>query len=710
MFSRWAKGDTMLITSLVAFGLFAVLTGVFVTRLISLNVLERDARYLATLWAQHVSAQMGRPATIAGDGVSGYGLRYFDARPPPTRAATQVSTASTAPASAAIASAPTASAAGRPHSDSAKPQYKPDEVLSFRRGEHFSVVRRFALLRADRSVELKGPQFSAQELRTLIENASFNRAFRRAIISGKSLLRYASSGMPQLPEHTARVLVPIKTGTRVAQVMVVDTDQSSAYILFSRAFNIVILATSALLIVGISAPVFVVWRRLRHQARMQREIHFLAAYDTLTGLANRPQFIQHLASALEEAKADGRSVAVLSADLDRFKDINDTLGHPVGDALLAGVGKRIRDVAAKYDAVAGRLGGDEFSIMVKGEAARNAALALVRTLRDSMSEPHAVDHYKLTVTMSVGMAVGPVDGREPATLMKHAEMALYEAKAAGDCGGRFYVPSMETAAQQRRELENDLRQAIAEDQLRLQYQPQFDLRTGRIIGYEALIRWEHPKKGAIAPDDFVPCAEHSGLIHEIGEWALRTGCSYAATWPEPVNIAINLSPIQFMNSDLVAMIERVLEETGLDPKRLEIEITESLLLHNIERVQNTLRRLGELGVAVALDDFGTGYSSLSYLARFPFNKIKIDRSFVHALGSSREATAVIKTIIGLGHALDIGVVAEGVETEEQAEALRAVGCNQVQGFLYGRPSDEVVDAWEATVKLARSMRKVTDAA
>jgi diguanylate cyclase (GGDEF)-like protein len=705
----------MLVTSLVAFGLFAVLTGVFVTRLISLNVLERDARYLATLWAQHVSAQMGRPATIAGDGVSGYGLRYADARPPPARAVTQVSTASTATASAATASAapasaPTASAAGRPHSDSAKPQYTQDEVFSFHRGEHFSVVRRFVLLRADRSVELKGPQFSARDLRALVRNASFDRAFRRALISGKSLLRYASSGMPQLPEHTARVLVPIKTGTRVTQVMVVDTDQSSAYTLFSRAFGIVILMTSALLIIGISAPVFVVWRRLHQQGRMQQELHFLAAYDTLTGLANRPQFIQHLASALEQAKADGTSVAVLSADLDRFKDINDTLGHTVGDALLAGVGQRIRDVIAEYDAVAGRLGGDEFSILVKGEAARNAALALVRALRESMAEPHAVDHYKLTISTSVGMAVGPADGENPGTLMKHAEMALYEAKAAGDSGGRFYVPSMETAARKHRELEKDLRQALAGDQLRLQYQPQLDLRTGRIIGYEALIRWEHPKKGPIPPNDFVPCAEHSGLIHEIGEWALRTGCRYAATWPEPVNIAINLSPIQFMNSDLVAMIERVLEETGLDPKRLEIEITESLLLHNIERVQNTLRRLGDLGVAVALDDFGTGYSSLSYLARFPFNKIKIDQSFVHALGSSREATAVIKTIIGLGRALDIGVVAEGVETQAQAEALRAIGCSQVQGFLYGRPSDEVVDGWQATVKLARSMRKVTDAA
>ena len=701
MFSRRAKGDLTLITGLVVFGLFTVLSAVFVTRLISLDILERDARYLATLWAQHVSTQMGRPATIAKDGDYSYGLQYADALSPRPR--------TNGLAHTPAASNDAALAVNRSNGEPTGSRYEPDELLSFRSGEHFSVVRRFALFRTDRSVEAKGPNFSTLELHTLARDVNFDRAIQRAIISGKNLLRYASSGMPNMPAHTARVFVPIKDGARVSKVMVVDTDQSSAYILFSNAFDIAIMITSALMMLGISAPVFVVWRRIRHQNRMQQEIHFLAAHDSLTGLSNRASFIQHLARALDEAQRNRTFVAVLSADLDRFKDINDTLGHPIGDALLASVGNRIREIIAEYDAIAGRLGGDEFSILVEGRGARNAALVLARAVRDSMAKPHAVCGHKLATSLSVGMAVGPADGTDPVTLLKHAEMALYQAKASGDDGGRFYVPSMEAAARKRRELEKDLRQAIAGDQLLLQYQPQFDLRTGRIIGYEALIRWNHPEKGAISPDEFVPCAEHSGLIHEIGEWALRTGCGYAATWADPVKVAINLSPIQFMNSDVVAMIERILAETGLDPKRLEIEITESLLMHNIERVQHTLRRLGRLGVAVALDDFGTGYSSLSYLARFPFNKLKIDRSFVHALGSSREATAVVKTIVGLGRALDIAIVAEGVETEAQAEALRSAGCNQVQGFLYGRPGDQVLDAWDATVKLARSIRKVTAA-
>ncbi|MDP2619258.1 MAG: bifunctional diguanylate cyclase/phosphodiesterase [Hyphomicrobiales bacterium] len=701
MSSRWAKGDLMLITGLVAFGLFMVLGVVFVTRLISLDVLERDARYLATFWAQHVSNQMGRPAAIARDSNYSHGLQYADASPPRSQADGLVHS----PAASSDAALAIKRSVGEP----AASRYRPDELLSFRSGEHFSIVRRFALFRADRSVEARGPNFSARELRTLARNANFDRAFQRTITSGRSLLRYASSGMPNMPAHTARVFVPIKDGARVSKVMVVDTDQSSAYIRFSNAFNIAIVVSSALMMLGISAPLFVVWRRIRQQDQLQREIHFLAAHDPLTGLSNRARFIQHLARALDEAQRNHTSVAVLSVDLNRFKDINDALGHPIGDALLASVGERIREVIADHDAIAGRLGGNEFAILVEGKKARNAALVLARTVRDSMAKPHTVRGHKLISSISVGLAIGPADGEDPATLLKHAEMALAQAKASGDNSGRFYVRSMEDASRRRRELEKDLRKAIAEEQLRLQYQPQFDLITGRVIGYEALIRWDHPEKGPIPPDEFVPCAEQSGLIHAIGEWALRTGCRYAVTWPVPVNVAINLSAIQFLNNDLVPMIENILEETGIDPKRLEIEITESVLLHNIDRVQNTLRRLGEHGVAVALDDFGTGYSSLSYLARFPFNKLKIDQSFVHALGSSPEATAVIKTIVGLGRALDIAIVAEGVETEAQAEALRAVGCTQVQGFLYGRPSDQVLDAWDATVKLARSMRKVSAA-
>lgn len=700
MSSRWAKGDLMLIVGLVCFGLFTVSSAVLVTRLISLDVLERDTRYLATLWAQHVCERMGHPAALAANGSYDFGLQYVDAPPRP-----QTGDLDREP----VAANGVVSTLRRSYEASVASGSEPGDLSSFGNGAHFSVLRRFALLRTDRSVEVKGPHFSDRELQALAGNAEFDRAFQRAMTSGKSLLRYASSEMPGLPAHAARVFVPIKDGSGVSKIMIVDTDQSSAYIQFNHVFNILILITASLMMLGIGAPLFVVWRRIRQQGRMQREIHFLAAHDPLTGLSNRARFIQHLAQALEEAQRNQTSIAVLSANLHRFRDINDTLGHAIGDALLACVGKRIREVIADYDAFAGRLGGDEFAILVEGKEAKKSAVVLARAVRDSVAKPHTVGGHKLTSSLSVGMAVGPADGEDPATLLKHAEMALAQAKASGDNSGRFYVRSMEDAAGKRRELEKDLRKAIAEDQLHLEYQPQFDLVSGRVIGYEALVRWDHPKKGSISPDDFLPCAEQSGLIHAIGEWALRSGCRHAVTWPEPVNIAINLSAIQFMNHDLIPMIKSILEETGIDPRRLELEITESLLLHNIDRVQNTLQRLGKHGVAVALDDFGTGYSSLSYLARFPFNKLKIDQSFVHALGSSPEATAVIKTIVGLGRALDVAIVAEGVETEAQADALRAVGCTQVQGFLYGRPSDQVLDAWDATVKLARSMRKVSAA-
>ena len=660
MFARWEKGDLMVLTGLVAFGLFTILAAVFVTRMISLNVIERDAHGLATQWALQVSADLARPVSAA--------------------------------------------------TENSVPHYGIGEIRTFQSGQHFSVVRRFALFRANRSALAKGPDFLADDLIGLASDIRFDKAFQYTITTGESLLRYASSGMPGMPEHTARVFVPIKEAGRVVQVMVVDTDQSSAYLLFSQAFDIVILATSALMVLGISVPVFVVWRRIRRQGSMQRQIHFLAAHDLLTGLANRTQYIQYLAEALEQAGHDGGSVAVLCTDLDRFRDINDALGHPIGDALLVSAAGRIQELIDEEDAVAGRLGGNEFSIMVRGEAAMNRALVLARRLRERLAEPHLVERHRLTVTASLGMAVGPADGDDPTTLLRRAELALDQAKASGDNAGRFFYGAMEKKATRRRQLEQDLRNAIAEDQLRLQYQPQFDLRTARIVGYEALIRWHHPQRGLVSPGAFIPCAERSGLIHAIGEWALRTACRYAASWPEPWNIAVNLSAIQFMNPDLVATIGRILDETGLDPKRLEVEITESLLLQNVDQVQRMLRQLGRLGVAVALDDFGTGYSSLSYLARFPFNKIKIDQSFVHALGSRPEALAVVKTIVGLGGALDITIIAEGVETEAQAEALRAAGCAQVQGYLYGRPADRVLDGWEATVRIARAARRAPDAA
>ena len=467
---------------------------------------------------------------------------------------------------------------------------------------------------------------------------------------------------------------------------------------------------AALMVIGIAVPVFAVWRRIRRQLELQSQVDFITLHDPLTSLPNRMQFTRYLKTALDNAGRNHSSVALICADIDRFREINDTRGHPAGDALLVAVAARFREATIACDAIAARLGGDEFAIAVQGENARESALMLARILRDTIADADVRSHRKMATTISIGMAVGPGDGAEALVLLKHADMALSRAKAAGPGSTRLYVPSMETETQSRYALERDLTQAIEANELELLYQPQINLLSGQVTGYEALLRWQHSRRGHVSPEEFIACAEESGLIDRIGTWVLRTACQAAASWPEPLTIAVNISAAQFMKGNIVDTVETVLQETGLDPARLEIEITESLLLHNIEKVQNALGRLNRMGISIALDDFGTGYSSLSYLARFAFQKIKIDRSFVCGVSATRESMAVIKAIVSLGHALDVTVIAEGVETEEQMRALRAAGCSRVQGYLYGKPAKDILDPWAATVAIARGERRISGAA
>ncbi|GJE78401.1 hypothetical protein BGCPKDLD_5016 [Methylorubrum suomiense] len=413
----------------------------------------------------------------------------------------------------------------------------------------------------------------------------------------------------------------------------------------------------------------------------------LARLEPLTGLCNRVELHDRLSAAVAAAEEAGAPLAVLMLDLDRFKAVNDTLGHPVGDALLRKVAERLRNAARRDDVIA-RLGGDEFAILQVGQVGADqplAAEALANRLVDLVGRTYVLDGQMLNVGVSVGIALFPDDGRLPDDLLKHADLALYRAKADGRGTYRFFEPAMNAAVQARRSLEIDLRRALALKQFTLVFQPQIRLETGEVSGFEALLRWHHPERGLISPATFIPLAEEIGVIVGIGEWALRTACREAARWAQPASIAVNLSPIQFRGGKLVETVTLVLAQTGLDPARLELEITEGALLDDTDGVLTVLNGLRHLGVRISMDDFGTGYSSLSYLQKFPFDKIKIDQSFVRGMAGSAECGAIVRAIARLGASLGMRTTAEGVETADQLDAIRAEGCTEVQGYLTGRP-------------------------
>jgi diguanylate cyclase (GGDEF)-like protein/PAS domain S-box-containing protein len=420
---------------------------------------------------------------------------------------------------------------------------------------------------------------------------------------------------------------------------------------------------------------------ITERKRAAARIAHLANHDALTDLPNRPAFAERLNFTLERAIATSDPFAVLCLDLDRFKDVNDVFGHAAGDALLHDMGKRL--AAAAAGAFLARVGGDEFTLIIDGPQP-DAAIALADRLMATVADDFQFEGHTFRIGLSVGMAFFPNDGTNAATLLSNADAALYRAKADGRGVFRMFEADMDKRLRKRRGLQKDLQSAIQRNELSLDYQPQA-LITGEIIGFEALVRWHHPRHGLIGPMDFIPLAEESGLIIPIGEWILREACREAASWPNPIQIAVNLSPVQFRHGDLPGLIHTVLLETGLAPGRLELEITESVLFDDFSRASSILRRLKAVGVRIAMDDFGTGYSSLSYLQSFPFDKIKIDQSFVQMIRKNPQSAAIIRAIVGLGRGLSMNIVAEGVETSDQLDFLRAEDCNEVQGFLVGRP-------------------------
>ena len=403
--------------------------------------------------------------------------------------------------------------------------------------------------------------------------------------------------------------------------------------------------------------------------------------DGLTGLSDREWFRGRVADLLAGA-GEGDRVAVLMLDLDRFKAVNDYHGHPVGDALLQAVARRLRSAVRDGDAVS-RLGGDEFAVALPVAA---GAETLAGRLIELLSRPYLIEGNVVTVGASVGVATGPRDGADVAALMRAADLALYQAKEGGRQTVRVFEPGLDARARALHGLRDDLRRAVVLEQFELHYQAQTSLVTGRIVGFEALLRWNHPQRGLVPPVEFIPIAEETGLIVPIGEWVLRAACREAATWPAPLTVAVNVSPKQLAERHrLSRAVKAALSLAGLPAARLEIEVTESALMHSSDVTLNILRELSGLGVKISMDDFGTGYSSLSQLRSFPFDKLKIDRSFVRGLSGGPEATAVIRAIAALGAALGMTTIAEGVETSEQESMVRAEGCTDIQGYLVSRP-------------------------
>jgi diguanylate cyclase (GGDEF)-like protein/PAS domain S-box-containing protein len=436
---------------------------------------------------------------------------------------------------------------------------------------------------------------------------------------------------------------------------------------------------------------------ITERKRAEARLAFMAQHDGLTGLPNRTLLRQQMDEILLHSRRGAEKAAVLVLGLDNFKAVNDALGHGIGDKLLRGVARRLRSTLRDEDTLA-RLNSDEFAIMQTGLARPDDAALLARRLLQAIGEPYLLDGHSVVIGASIGIAMAPGDGDDSEKLLKSAAMALSRAKIETRGTFSFFEAAMDARAQGRRKIETELRLAIQTDQLRPHYQPLIDLSKGRITGFEALVRWPHPERGMISPGEFIPVAEDTGLINAIGGLMLRRACTDAASWPDrEVRVAVNLSPLQFRSHNLLAQVTDVLKESGLPATRLELEITETLLLEKSGEVLATLHALRALGVRISMDDFGTGYSSLSYLRSFPFDKIKIDQSFVRDLDANREAQAIIRSIVSLGKSLDMTITAEGVETEAELKCLRAEGCHEGQGFLFSRarPHADIVELLRA---------------
>ena len=485
------------------------------------------------------------------------------------------------------------------------------------------------------------------------------------------------------PAYFAETEIPIKNADdRIIGVLEEHVDETDAYAFYTHFLQLTeaIVGGVALLAGGI--PVFMVYRKMRHYRDAQAEALFFAEHDILTGLANRKKLEETAKGALAWNRRNNTQVAVLMLDLDRFKSMNDSFGHATGDAVLKTVADRLKAEIRAEDLVA-RLGGDEFVVLQVGMSQPSGANNLANRLLSLLSEPYKIAGLDVICGASIGVAVSNDASSTWDDLLSCADVALYRAKDEGRGTVSFFEPGMDVIFRARRQLELDIRRALDTNAFQLALQPLVGFLDGQLIGFEALLRWPDgwPPQ---SPVDFIPVAEETGLIVPLGAWVLKTACREAAGWSKPLRIAVNLSPRQFSHGNIIATVTDALAESGLEASRLELEVTESLWLHDTEAVLDQLLQLRSLGVSVALDDFGTGFSSLTQLLNFPFDKIKVDRSFVMQMGTDLKAAAIVSTVVALGRTLDLTITAEGVETEQQARTLQAAGCDEGQGFLFGR--------------------------
>ncbi|MET0707048.1 MAG: EAL domain-containing protein [Tardiphaga sp.] len=523
----------------------------------------------------------------------------------------------------------------------------------------------------------------------LVDISEFSADAARAAKTGQAVVGTSEGIAPDQPSFLAQAFVPVLAGGRVIAVVAAYVDQTEQRNTFYATF---LKAAAALcLLTGLSfgVPTIAWYRRTKEKQIADRRIRFLAHHDALTGLPNRVFFGERLAQALTRTQ-HGEIIAMHLLDLDRFKMVNDTMGHPAGDKLLQMAADRLRAAVRGTDTIA-RMGGDEFAILQVGLSGPTEAATLAHRIIANLSEPYEIDGHQAVIGASVGIAVSRDGCTTSDELVRKADLALYGAKADGRGTVRFFEAEMHAQVQERLNLEQSLRNALAAGEFELHYQPLVDIGTNAITGLEALIRWRHPDKGLLLPDAFIPLAEEVGLIIPIGEWVLREACTTAAKWPPRLRIAVNLSPVQFRSAGLVHCIGRALRMSALSPDRLELEITEGTLLGDSEATLGILYELRALGISVAIAGFGTGYSSLTYLQSFPFDRIKIDRSFIRDIAESPGSLNIVRAVIALARGLGMVATAEGVETMEQRSTVASEGCTEMQGFLFSKalPANEI---------------------
>ncbi len=558
-------------------------------------------------------------------------------------------------------------------------------------------------LQSHRSRRITKPQFvSRRAMHRLVRNALVLGAawaivpatfFANASTGGQLVITCLCAGMlaggalafAAIPIAAIAYTGPLFLGIAVC----LSRNDDPAYLLIA----VLVAVYGTVLLRGVFVNSFAFTRRIITQIDAERTVR----QDSLTRLPNRFAFNETLDAALKRLALSGEEFAVLLLDLDGFKEVNDKFGHPAGDEFLAQVAARLQRCTRAAEHVA-RIGGDEFALVMANLARPEDAFEIAEKFVAAFAKPFPIEGREILGATSVGIVLAPRDGSTPLDLMKHADTALYRAKKAGPGTVCFFEASDDRSARDRKALQLDLERAIDRNELFLVYQPFLNLRENRVTGFEALLRWRHPARGLVPPSDFIPIAEETGLIHEIGEWVIRRACATLADWPDDVRVAVNFSAAQFHNADILQTIVRALNVAKVSPSRLEIEITESMLLSRFGSATSILNALLQLGVTVALDDFGTGFSSLTYLRKLPFNRIKIDRSFISDMLTQPDCAAIVKSVIGLARDLRIGLVAEGVETVDQLEYLRQAECDEVQGYLIGRPAsaEQALALLEAT--------------